>query len=677
MILYFNHHLKPNFNFTYMKRSGLLTSGLIFITFALLSGCALFKSAPDEPEHTVVGKVAGQEITFGELRSSFYTSPAQEDADPEATRQEMIEFLDLYLVYRAKVEASREEGYFDSEDITEELRRYQMQSVFPYWLEMRFRDELLDELVERSKVEIAASHILISVAEDAAPSDTLRAYNRLMEAREAFLDPDDERSFNDLSQEYSTRQRGRSMGDDLGFISGGWAVKPFEDVVFSTEVGDVSKPFRTNFGYHLVYVYDKREAEPDRNYSHIFFRSRGADINPEAAKEKAQEAFNKLEEGQSWDDVTREFSEDPDTRERGGDIGWIQPQRYQPMFLENIQKLSEQGTYTEPFQSEYGVHIVRLDSIRTYTSEEMLREEKYERLRNLPRYRENRTYTLQNVRRAAGDSIYVSNYELYLAAQESQGTRNPSELEFSDQQLALPMYRIDNKTFTLNDYHDFVVAEVGERNPSYRHNLLDKFRDKKTETVIIDVTKREFPDFAELSERYHEGLAVFALTEDNVWNYAAQDTTRLRAIYEEDPDRYRYTTRYRYYRISADTDEKLEEAKAVINHGVPVEEIREAVTGLIVRTDLINSLGEFPFEMLEGVEEGGFTEVFDYRNRKNVLYLKEIKEPRTMTFEEAFMRVVADYQPVREEEWNASLKSRYNVEAFPDRLRALLNEIEL
>ncbi len=660
-----------------MKPSGLIRSTLSIFVLLAVAGCSLFQSTPSEPEHTVVGEVAGQDITYGELRSSFYTSPVQDDSDPEATKQELMEFLDLYLIYRAKVEASKEEGYFESEEINEELSRYQMQSVFPYWLEMRFRDELLDELIERSKVEIGASHILITVPEDASPADTLRAYNRLMEARDKFLDPENEQEFNELVEEYSSRQRGRSMGDDLGFISGGWAVKPFEDVVYSTGVGEVSKPFRTSFGYHLVHVYDKREAEPDKNYSHIFFRSRGAGITSEGAMKRAVEAYGKLEEGEPWNEVTRQFSQDPDTKKTGGDIGWIQPQRYQPMFLENIRTLTEQGTFTEPFESEYGIHIVRLDSIRTYASEEMLREEKYSRLRNLPRYRENRQYTLRNVRNSAGDSLYTANYELFLSKMESQNTQHVNELEFSREQLNMPFYKIHNKTYTLEDYRDFVLAELGENSAPYRHNLLDKFRDKKTESIIVDITKQEFPDFAELSKRYHEGLAVFALTEDNVWNYAAQDTARLRAIYDEDPDRYRYTKRYRYYRISADSESKLDEAREVINHGVPVEEIREAVTGLIVRTDVINSLADFPFSHLEGVEEGGFSEVFEYRNRNTMIYLKEIMEPRTMTFDEAFMRVVADFQPIREEEWNTELKQRYNVVAYPERLEALLREVEL
>lgn len=661
-----------------MKRSGSFKYLTLTLIAVVLAGCSLFQTTSDDVEAIVIGSVDGKDVTYGELRASFYTSPLQDENDPEATKQELMDFQDLYLVYLAKVEATKDEGYFTDSEVLEELEQYQMQSVFPYWLEMRFRDELLDEMIERSNYEIGTSHILISIPEDASPADTLEAYNRLAEARNLFLSETDTRSFDELSNEYSSSQRGQSMGGDLGFISTGWAVKPFEDVAYSTEKGDVSQPFRTSFGYHIIYVYDIREAVNERNYSHIYFRTRGAQVNEEQAKEKAGEAYAALGEDRDWDEVTMEFSEDPDTRNTGGDIGWINPSRYQPQFIENISTLEEPGSWTEPFVSEYGIHIVRLDSIRTFESDEQFREAMYERLRGLPRYRENRSYTLENVRRTAGDSLHISTYELFIDVHDSSPGLNVLELGFTDEQLNLPLYSIASETHTLEDFITFVGRAVENTNDRrYRHNLLDVFKDEKAEDVIIEVTKAEFPDFEELSKRYHEGLAVFKLTETEVWNYAAQDTARLKEIYEANKENYMFGTRYRYYRISADSEAKLDVARAAVNSGTDIEDIREEVSGLIVRTDLINSLQDFPFDYLQGVQPGGFSDVFEYRNRKTVLYLTEILEPRQMTFEEAFMRVAADYQPIRDEEWNNHLRETYRVVSYPERLRELLETVEI
>ncbi|AXJ00891.1 peptidyl-prolyl cis-trans isomerase SurA [Cyclonatronum proteinivorum] len=657
-----------------MKPNG-FASIITFIAAALLFGaCSILNiGQQDSPEEAVIGKVDGGEITFAELRSSFFISPLQEEQDPEEIKEEMMAFLDMYLIYRARVAAAKAEGYFEDEDVLRELNQYQKQSVFPYWLEMRFREELLDELVARSKTEVGTSHILISVSADASPADTLAAWNQLMEARDIFLDPEDDTDFNTLAERFSTRQRGQSMGGDLGFISGGWAVKPFEDVAFSTQPGEVSMPFRTSFGYHIVHVYEVRETVPDRSYSHIYFRTRGGENTPESAMERAEKAFTQLQEGQPWDDVTLAFSEDPDTRQSGGNIGWIQPARFQPQFLENINRLSEQGEWSEPFESEYGIHIARLDSIRTYQNEEQLREELYERLRNLPRYRENRSFTLQNVRQSAGEVFHEESFALFEQKLNETENRHIASVALSSENRALPLYDIHDRTFTLGEFYDYLMQQLnGTGEGPFSYGMIEDFKQFAAEEVIVDVTKAEFPDFADLSNRYHEGLAVFRLVEGQVWNYAAQDTTRLKEIFEANRDNYRFGTRYRYYRISADTEERLHEAQEVIRHGVAIEEVREAVSGLILRTDMINNLSDFPFDHLQGLEAGDFTEIFEYRNRPSMLYLAEIKEPRRMTFEEAFMRVSADFQPIREQEWNAYLSERFQVTAFPERLREVL-----
>lgn len=662
-----------------MKPNG-FASFILFFAFSLtLSACSVFNFGKQQaPEKTVVGLVDGTEITYGDLKASFFISPLQDEQDPAELKEEMMEFLDMYLIYRARVAAARAEGYFEKEDIVNELNQYQMQSVFPYWLEMRFRDELLDELVARSKTEVGTSHILISVPADATPTDTLAAWNQLMEARSIFLDPEDDTDFETLSQRFSTRQRGQSMGGDLGFISGGWAVKPFEDVAFSTPAGEVSMPFRTSFGYHIIYVYEVRDAVPDRSYSHIYFRTRGGESNPETALSRAEEAFSQLNEGRSWDEVTLEFSEDADTRNTGGNIGWVQPARFQPRFLENIAQLSAPGEWGSPFESEYGIHIVRLDSIRTHANEQALRDELYQRLRNLPRYRENRTYTLQNVRSVAGETFHDDTFEVFMRMMTRMDNMRVSMVALNAQQRALPLYEIHDRTFTLGEFYDFLVQQLnGTGEGPFRFGMLEDFKQMAAEQVIIDVTKLEFPDFAELSNRYHEGLAVFRIVEDQVWNYAAQDTTRLMALFEANRDNYQFGTRYRYFRISADSEDRILDAKAVIRHGVAVEEVREAVPGLILRTDTINSLADFPFDHLQGVEAGEFSEIFEYRNRPTTLFLAEVLEPRHMTFEEAFMRVSADFQPIREQEWNDTLRERFEVTAFPERLRALLESSPL
>lgn len=643
----------------------------VLILFLTLGGCSLFQSTGDSKKY-VIGEIGGEPILYHDLRSSFHTAPEPEGNDIDIN-QEIMDFLDLYMDYRLKLRAAADGGYLNNEEILGELNQYEMQSVYPYWLEKRFRDELLDELVERSHDEIHVSHILIATEDNASPADTLQAWNTLLDARNEYLNGD--RSFDEIAEQYSTRRQGRSMGGDLGYISAGWAVKDFEDVAYNTGVGEVSMPFKTGFGYHVLKVYDRREKQPDRNYSHIFFRTRGAGFSEGSARFRADEAFAQLQEGKDWNKVTEEFSDDTDSKARGGDIGWIDVNRYQPLFVENITAIENQGDYTEPFLSEYGYHIVRLDSIRTYRDEAHLREAMYERLRNLPRYRENRSFTMRNVRAAANDTLFGSTYAEFTTVLEANPDKEFAEIQFQAALLSKPLYRIDGITRNLGHFVEAAKTLVANNQPQrFQHSMLERYIDDQTDSVVVSVTKRVFPEFAELSKRYLDGLAVFKITEDSVWTYAMHDTLRLRQLYEDNPEDYWFGRRYRYYRITADSDEKLADARKIIEHGLPIEDIREAVTGLILRTDIINNIDDFPFNHLSGLNNGGFSEIFEYRNRPTMLYLEEILEPRQMTFDEAYMKLDSDYQPIREREWLDRLREHYNVVHHSERLRRILTE---
>jgi hypothetical protein len=96
--------------------------------------------------------------------------------------------------------------------------------------------------------------------------------------------------------------------------------------------------------------------------------------------------------------------------------------------------------------------------------------------------------------------------------------------------------------------------------------------------------------------------------------------------------------------------------------------LRNEISNILVRADVVNDLSQEPFSYLKGLQPGQISERFDYRNRRTVFLLDRIEPARNMTFDEAFFRVVSDYQPIREELWMQGLRARYNVSMFPDRI---------
>ncbi len=636
-------------------------AALIFV-----SGCSLFQSTKTtSPEESIIGSIGGDPVTFGDLQQQFRKSHTLASDDDQG----LAEFADLYMDYRIKLAVAHDAGYMQDPDILSELEQYERQSAYPYWLERHVRDYLLDELYERSSEVVHAQHILIAVPEVASPADTADAYNRLMEARERFLSGEED--FMTLSNEYSSRQRGQSMGGDLGFFSAGWAVKPFEDAAYALAPGEVSMPVRTQFGYHLIHVIDRMEKGPNKRFSHIFFMTRGVSEPVDSVFAKAWAAHEELEQGAEWFDVVEQYSQDEQSRLTGGGIGWINHGMYEQEFTRKVLQMDEAGAYSEPFQSVYGIHIMRLDSLYQPTSEEV-REELTQTLNQLPRLRDNERAVLDNAGRVGQARFHRENLVAFEDFTRENYRGEIANIAYPESLLGRTVFSFNGRQWSAGDYLEWLKPVIQEQtNPQYHHRFAGKFRDHVIDSELVSLTRDKFPEFADLSNDYLTGLAVFRVNEDSIWTYAQQDTARLKALFEANPDDYFFDTRYRYVRFSARADTTLDRVRSLVEAGVPVDSIRGEFTNVVMRRDVINRVDNEPYSKLKDLSEGEFSDYFEYRRRQTTMYLEEIMEARPMTFEEAFNKLVTDYQVIREKEWLEAMRRRYRVEYHPEVVEAL------
>lgn len=627
------------------------------------------KSVGDSSDNPVVGVVDGQRILLTDLHDQFYRTSVNQDQteDIDSKVQELRSFLPLYVDYRAKLASAREANYFNDPDILQELSQYERQTAFPYWLENKVRDELLAELEERSKFELSASHILINIPENATPRDTLDAWNTLIEARNKALTGVD---FDSLSNVYSSVRNGRSVGGPLGYFSAGWAVKDFEDAAYALSPGEVSMPFRSQFGYHIIKLYDKRAASLDRLLSHVFFRV-ASEAEIDEVLELAKNALEEYRSGQiDWANFVQNYSQDPQSGPMEGRIGWVNHGRYDPRFTDVVMAIETPGDITEPFFSGYGVHVVRLDSIRSIGTEEQHRNELMGRLQSLPRYRDNRSITLKNVRESGNERIFVQPIERFEALISANRGNPYASIDFeSNIDLSTVIYRIKSRDFTLSDYLKWINEHTDTASTnSYNYSYRDRFFNFAAEQQIVPITKDVFPEFHRLSREYLNGLVIFKISEDSVWNYSKVDSFAVRKLFDQNPSKYRFDDRYFFQRITANSDSSLSRVLDLINQGKSIEEIRSQISGLVVRNDVLSDISQDPYSKLATLVPGTYTEIFMYRNRPTVFMLERKEEARDMSFEEAYFRVVSEYQPIREEMWLQRIRNKFRVEQFPDRI---------
>jgi len=113
--------------------------------------------------------------------------------------------------------------------------------------QLREKTTLKEESKMSKATQVAAKHILVSTEQEA--KDIL--------AKIKSKESENSTSFEDAAKEFSQCPSG-SKGGDLGFFGRNMMVKEFEDVAFSMNVGEISNPVKTQFGWHLIKVYDKK-----------------------------------------------------------------------------------------------------------------------------------------------------------------------------------------------------------------------------------------------------------------------------------------------------------------------------------------------------------------------------------------------------------------------------------
>ncbi|MDR9415606.1 MAG: peptidylprolyl isomerase [Gracilimonas sp.] len=629
------------------------------ILFLFLTNISFETAAQTAAENTVVGSVGNETVTYKEVKENFSSG----EADAPSLSQ-LEEFLPVYLDFRAKLLAAKDEGYFENPSINEEHKQYAKQAAYAYWLNNEIKPAAFEHYKKRAEVELKTYHILVALPENASEQQEQEAIAKLKEAKEQMQSGV---PLNEVNEEYSTVRNGRSMGGDLPWISAGRTVPEFEDTAYNLEVGEVSEPFKTQFGYHIMLLQDKRERTPARFTRHIFVRA----TNDTAAYNKITEAYDALESGEQWGLVVEEYTEDPPSARNSGRIGWVSYQEnFQTDFVDAVMGVDPEASYSSPVQTSYGYHIFRVDSVQTYSSEEARDQELMDQLSNTSYFTESNAFVIDYIK----DELPYQEFPEKLSDYKQWVTGKDSTTFDSLPTPPLNMYKViaqlSDYSFTLSDYHSFLLDRYDNiQAASYRDTWFDEFTNSMVDNNMIEITVDRYPEFEQQSESYLNGLVVYQINDDKVWNPAKVDSTKLKKMYEENPNSYTYSDRPHFYLLTARHDSTLNKAIDFVNNGGSPDSLRANIDRLGVRMDSTSMIQDKPYTRLKSMDPQSFSEIFDYNEGKAVLWLQQVLPARQMTFKEAFNRIFSEYQPQREQEWLEELRDKYNVQPHFDKLR--------
>ena len=661
-------------------------AGFIAVQF---TGCSssnptLTPIIPADP--SIVALYGDNPLTLDEFEKRYARTVGGAMIAAADSVSEYEEFLDRYIDFRLKVMYAAELGLDQDSSILAEIESYRNQLARPYLLEREILDPILRDLYEKQQFMIDASHILARAGESATPEDTLRAYNKMLAIQDSLEQGMD---FGDLafrnSEDPSARSNGQGAKGRLGFFAGGRMVKAFEDKAYSTPVGESSPIFRTQFGYHILYVHDRQPRIPDVWGSHIAIRPSLRTPNDTVPPEdRIQQIYERLEQGEDFADLARETSQDMETGPRGGQFGrvsYIRP-GIPENFREALFSLQNPGDYSEIIQTEYGLHIIRLDQREVLKSFEDSYEELKAQASRLPRVKAAERSRAKQIREKYGVEVDTTRIL------ETLGNRHfkvADILETPAAEMDAIVASIGDATFTFRDIVDFAETAAVPYSPdtlAMTYTTLDLFLDDEALNFEAGRLEDNDDEFRYIMEEFQDGLLLFKLMEDSVWTAAASDTAGLMAYHQPRADSFWFPDRVRVISFRNRSDSLMEAVKIHVSNGETIGDIAagfEADTTISVRIDTtyISEPNNSIFDRALELETGQVTDPILNAGSYIVLVNDGVEKARQKTFAEARSEVLNAYQQIVEERLLDRLRQKYGARAFHDRLAPAFAEEKL
>lgn len=592
------------------------------------------------------------------------------DLVKDDSQKDLNQYLDLFVGYKLKVNKAYKLGLQNGSKYQNELNSYRNQLSKTYLNDSKVTNQLIEEAYSRSLKEVKASHILITFDENIKGSDTLVFYNKALDLKRRIEKGE---SFEAVALANSQDPSVAENKGNLGYFSAFRMVYPFESAAYKTKIGALSNPVRTRFGYHIIKVTDIRDNKGEVTVAHIMILN-PADATEEAkakAKQTIDDISKKIQQGESFEALASQFSEDKSSAAKGGVLQRFGTGQLSSEAFENVAfSLEKQGEISQPFESGFGWHIVKLiekhplkkmEESKSELEAKIKRDERSIIITNTLANKLKSKYSVvtntknyQNIEKLVTDAIYSQTWEL---------PKDNSALE--SEVLVIEK----NKKVAANSFVSYIFSQQKNKltTKPLKKLVAELYESWKSEQLIAyytDNLENEFSDFKNVMEEYRDGLLLFDLMEKEIWTKSKLDTIGLKNYYNDNLTKYIWKERYDVDILSSTDAKVLESAQKMLQKGKSIEDIK-AKFNKDNKVQIMVKSGVFEknYDVLDKIPvlTKGAKNTYKDANYSFLVYVKNIKPSENKSFDECKSRVINDYQQFLEANWVDTLKKEFTV----------------
>ncbi len=631
----------------------------ILIVFVLLGYLSL--SAQDDKE--ILMRVNNKPVTV-ETFVKMYTKNL--DLVQDETQKDIDNYLNLFINYRLELEDVYAKRYDTLPKFKREFKGYRNDLAKKYLNDDELIDKQVKELYERMKTDVKVAHILIQIPPNASPKDSLNAYNKIMKIyKEALASKD----FAALVVKYSEDPSAKDNKGDLDYINVFHTVYPFESAAYNTPVGKISKPFRTRFGYHIVKVLNRRPARGNIEVAHIMTMDRKGEPKKKEsdAKTRIEEIYTKLKSGKGeFGKLAKQFSDDKGSAKQGGRLREFGIRQMIPEFENQAFALKNPGDISKPFHTKYGWHIIKL--LNKYPLQPFEKEKqqlRYQVTRD-ERSKLGREKLIRRLKKDFKIDMKGALSKVYALINKDffkTMWKFPKSSDLLDKTLITINGEMDVK---YADFFHYLSANQYKDESQYKDKeiivkmLFEKFKDQKVLDYFNKNLEKFYPDFADIVNEYRNGLLMFYIKSDMIWNKSIKDTLGLKQFFQSNKEKFKLPKRFDVLTLQFDHKKTAKKALKCLKKNKSLDDIKKKFSGETILAKEREYNVDDAFVKTHGIDKNKYVQ---YKENGQYFVLKriKIKAPESPELEKVKGKITNEYQKYLEQEWLKKLKRKYPV----------------
>ncbi|NQY67014.1 MAG: peptidylprolyl isomerase [Flavobacteriales bacterium] len=604
---------------------------------------------------TVILKIAGEDVTKGEFRRVF-----EKNNNNDTGQQAINDYLELYINFKLKVKEAEEMQLDSSKAFKKELLGYRRQLAATYLTDKELEDHFLKEAYEMYSTELNTSQLFLPLRKKASPSDTLKLYNKISAIYKEYQNG---KSFDDLIMENTDNEDIKRVKGNIGFRSAYSLLYTYSKAVLHAADGEVVKPIRTKYGYHLIRLEGRREALGKIKVAHILIKA--DKTGSEAlAKEKILKIHAEIALGGNFAEIAKEKSHDVRSGEKGGVLKEFGAGKMLKEFEDAAFGLVKDGDVSKPIKTDLGWHLIKRIEKKEVESYENVKHRLKKKILSDNRIKIiRRSYVRSLMKKYEfSDNVKMRN-QFYKVLDESYRSRSWEVSKAKG--LTGVLFKLKGHKYTQQDFANYIFKHQ-RRSKVFSpietvNSLYNSFIKESCMTIANKNLAIEYPDFKNLMKEYRDGILLFELTDNKVWTKAVKDSLGLKTYYDNNKGQYLKGKSAKALVVTCASQSIAKQSKKAIK-----KKSMEEAYKILMKIEEGISVDKGSYSAKEDVMKNsewkvgiGANSMVNDSTQFVIIY--SLNKERQKTLAEARGLVTADYQDFLEEQWIEALRKKYEV----------------